>query len=327
MSYSCNTTNKQKYQELCKREFSIPIFSQPFWLDAVCGDENWDVILYERGGIIIALLPYYIKKRFGISYITQPRFTQTLGPWIRYPENIKYEKKLSFEKEVMNALIEQLEKLPVVFFQQNFSYKINNWLPFYWNGYEQTTNYTYRIESISDLDNILEEFHESKKRNIKYANSQNLHVEYEMSAQDFYNYHKSVLKKQGKIIGYELILFRHIVNCSISNNCGRIIKIIDGNNNIHGAIFVIWDKMNAYNLMTAFDPDFRNSRGSTLLFFETIKYVSEYVNSFDFEGSMDETIENSYRKFGTIQTSYFFIWKTYTKIPFLKFIINSKLQK
>ena len=315
-------SNKTKYLELCKTELSVPVFSQPFWLDAVCGEENWNVILCEKNGSIIASMPYYIKRKYGIPFITQPEFTKTSGPWIRYPKNISHSTKLTFEKEVMSELILQLEKLPVVFFQQNFSYKITNWLPFYWKEYRQTTFYTYRIEGISDFDKIFRVFHTSKKRNIKHAGSQNLHIEFDMSAQDFYDYHKSTLKKLGKKINYDFAIFNRIVEVSVSNNCGRIIKIIDDNDNIHGAIFIIWDRMDSYNIMTAFDPDFRNSRGSSLLFYETIKYISEYVECFDFEGSMNETIENSYRKFGTVQTPYFKIWKIYTRNPVLKFLIN-----
>jgi hypothetical protein len=315
--------NKTKYLELCRKEFSIPVYSQPFWLDSVCGEENWDVFLCENNGNIIASMPYYIKSLWGIPYITQPEFTQILGPWIKYPENIKNEKKLTFDKEIMNELIVQLEKLPVVYFQQNFSYKINNWLPFYWNGYKQTTNYTYRIEGISDFDKLFKEFHISKKRNIIHANTYNLLIDYDMSARDFYDYHKSTLKKLGKRIYYEFSVFERIATYAISNNSGRIIKIIDKNENIHGAIFIIWDRMNSYNVMTSFDPDFRYSRGSSLLFYETIKYVSRYVDCFDFEGSMVESIENSYRKFGTVQTPYFKIWKTYTRNPVLKFFINT----
>jgi hypothetical protein len=320
-------TNKQKYQEYCKIEFSVPVFSQPFWLDAVCGEENWDVVLHEESGEIVVSMPYYIKKRYGIPYITQPRFTQTLGPCIKYPDGLTHEEKLTYEKAVMNSIIEQLEMLKVVSFQQNFSFKIDNWMPFYWKGYKQTTNYTYRINDISDFDKVLRDFHKSKKRYVKYARSEMLHIDYDMSAQAFYDYHKSVLNKSGKRITYELSLLLRVVKCTLSNSCGRIINVADENGNIHGAIFIIWDKMSSYNLMTAFDPDFKNYHGSSLLFYETIKFVSKYVNSFDFEGSMIESVENAYRKFGTIQTPYFCIWKTYTRNPFLKLIINSKLRK
>ena len=53
-------TKKEKYQELCKYEKSIPIFSKDWWMDAVCGEDNWDVLLVEGGGAncsFITLLP------------------------------------------------------------------------------------------------------------------------------------------------------------------------------------------------------------------------------------------------------------------------------
>jgi len=49
---------------------------------------------------------------------------------------------------------------------------------------------------------------------------------------------------------------------------------------------------------------------------EIIKYVSNYTNKFDFEGSMIEGIENSFRQFGAIQKPYFAISKTTSR--FLK---------
>ena len=317
--------NKIKYQEFCKIETSVPIFSQPFWLDAVCGEENWDVLLFEKKGNIIATLPYYIKNRYGISYITQPKFTQILGPFIIYPKNIKHEKKLSFEKEVMNALIEQLEKLPVAFFQQAFNFKITNWLPFYWKGYKQTTNYTYRIEEISNIDDLLFNFHRSKQNHIRRALKQNLIIDYDLSAREFYNNHCLTLHKKRETISYSFELFNKMYNAVYINKTGRIIYAKDKEGNLHSALFVIWDHESAYNLINIIDPDFSYSRSSTLVVFEIIRFLSNKTKSFDFEGSMIENVEYSNRKYGTIQTPYFIIWKAYTKNPFLRFLINSKL--
>jgi hypothetical protein len=315
-------TNKYKYQKLCKEEFTIPIFSQPFWLDAVCGEENWDVILHEKGGVVIASMPYYIKKRFGVSFITQPKFTQTLGPWINYPENITYEKKLSYEKEVMYALIEQLEKLPVVYFLQQFSFKITNWLPFYWKGYSQMTNYTYRIEDISDIEKTLEHFHYSKKRYVRKSLRQDLTISFDLSAMDFYKLHKNSLLKKGQDISYSFDLFSRIYETVYKNNCGRVIYAMDQENNLHCAKLFIYDRNSAYYLISGTDPDYKKSHCSTRLFFEALKYLSDKTKSFDFEGSMIESVEESYRKFGTVQIPYFRITKTYTKNPFLRFLIN-----
>ena len=34
-------------------------------MDAVCGEDNWDVLIVEKGGEIVASMPIYIKKKFG----------------------------------------------------------------------------------------------------------------------------------------------------------------------------------------------------------------------------------------------------------------------
>jgi len=38
-------TDKELYREFCQVEDNIPIFSKDWWMDAVCGEDNWDVIL------------------------------------------------------------------------------------------------------------------------------------------------------------------------------------------------------------------------------------------------------------------------------------------
>jgi hypothetical protein len=36
-------TNKERYRKFCATHAVVPVFSNPFWLDAVA--ENWDVAL------------------------------------------------------------------------------------------------------------------------------------------------------------------------------------------------------------------------------------------------------------------------------------------
>ncbi len=86
----------------------IPVFSKDWWLDCVCGQDNWDVVLVEKGGQIIASMPYPTFRRALFNVITMPPLTQILGPFIKYPQNQKLTNKLSYEKSVLNSLIEQL---------------------------------------------------------------------------------------------------------------------------------------------------------------------------------------------------------------------------
>ena len=231
--------NKEEYKKLCHKEETIPIFSQPFWLDAVCGKDNWDVIIYKKGQNVLGTMPYYVKKRFSFSYVTMPKFTQNLGIWIKYPQNITYNKKLSIEKEIMHYMIKRLESLPISFFQQNFHFSITNWLPFYWMGYKQCTYYTYRIENISNTKKVFEKFHPSKKRDIAFGERNDFIIEQGMSANDLYNYHKLTLIKQGRKINYSISLLERILCAITTHKCGAIVKILDGKRNIHGIIFII----------------------------------------------------------------------------------------
>ena len=43
-------SNKDKYRLLCNTEKNIPIFSHDWWLDTVCGEKKWDVLLIEQKG-------------------------------------------------------------------------------------------------------------------------------------------------------------------------------------------------------------------------------------------------------------------------------------
>lgn len=302
-------TNKDKYRLLCKNEPSIPIFSKDWWLDSVAGDA-WDVVLVEKGDGIHASLPYIKSIRFGLTILGMPKLTQNLGPWIK-PHESSSSKLLAREKELMQYLIDGLPKYH--YFNQNWHYSIKNWLPFYWNGFAQTTRYTYVINDLTDLEKVFSEFDHAKRKNIKKAEKV-VDVVFDISPEVFYENHKMTLAKQGSEIVYPYELFKKIHDSAYENNSGRTIAAYDKDGNLHCALFVIWDEMSAYDLISTIDPKYRNIGAASLLIKEIIAYVSTFVNKFDFEGSMIEPVERSFRQFGAVQTPYFSISKTNSKL-------------
>lgn len=310
-------TPKEKYRRLCKEEKTIPIFSKDWWMDAVCGENNWDVLIVEKDEQIIASMPIYIKKKFGFKYITQPQLTQMNGVYIKYPESQKYEKKLSYEKEIMSEIIEQLKGLGVYYYQQNFHYSVKNWLPFYWEGFQQTTRYTYVIDDLGDLEQIYNNFAHSKRKNINKS-KKIIEVKFDLSSAEFYQNHKMTLAKQNSQISYSYDLFKRIYDYSYERKSGKTIYAIDKEGNLHSALFIIWDHNSAYDLISTIDPDYRNSGSADLLVYEAIKYIANSTKKFDFEGSMIEGVENSFRKFGAVQKPYFTISKAFK----YKFLFN-----
>ena len=253
-----------------------------------------------------------------------PMLTQKLGPYIKYPEGQKYASRLSYEKKIIQEIIDKLPKYD--FFNVHFDYKFVNWLPFFWNGFQQTTRYTYVLEDISDSEYVFSCFEHSKRKNIKRAIKE-VEIFYDLPCKDFYENHKMTLQKQGEIISYSYEVFEKIYNGVYTNNAGRVIYCKDSDGNIHAALLVIWDNESAFDLISTIDPSYRSSGAATLLVYEIIKKLSGRVKVFDFEGSMIEGVEDSFRKFGSIQKPYFRIYKFNTRkykiLRAIKDIINA----
>lgn len=300
--------NKEKYRQLCKAENTIHIFSRDWWMDAVCGEDKWDAILLEKDGCIIAAMPYFIKERFGFKYITQPKLTPINGIWIKYPEHQRYNKRLSFEKKCINHIIDQLENFDIFSYDQNFHYDFQNWQPFYWKGYRQTTNYTYLIEDLHDIDKVYSNFSKSVKNYIKKA-SKELIIYTSNDIDNFYRINSMTFERQGLKIPYSLNLLKRIDNNCVKYNARKIYFAKDKNGKIYTAIYIVFDKKSAYLLMSGSNPRYRKNNAKALLIWEAIRDLSSITKKFDFEGSMIERIAEYNRGFGAIQKPYFNISK------------------
>ncbi|MDO6563997.1 GNAT family N-acetyltransferase [Amphritea sp. 1_MG-2023] len=311
---------KEIYRKLCSDEPSIPLFSQAWWLDAVAGD-NWDVCLVEKGGVVVASMPYTRSSRLGMTVISKPALTQTLGPWIR-PTNAKYAKQLSTEKELMGMLIDQLPEY--AYFNQTWHHSMQNWLPFFWRGFEQTTRYTYVIEDLSDIDYVWANLQENIRREIRKAtNKVKLKVRTDLSIDDFIALNKMTFSRQGKAMPYSpSFIIKMVTEAKKRNQCQWFIAQDDKGQN-HAGVLIIWDEQSAYYLMGGGNPELRNSGATSLCMWEAIKFSSTVTQRFDFEGSMIEPIERFFRGFGAVQTPYSML----THVPSKRFRLLKLLRE
>ncbi len=276
------------------------IFSQGWWLDTVAPGA-WDSVEIERDGVVIARLPYISKQgRLGL-HIGMPQLTQTLGPWLA-PMEGKLSKKFGKEKDLMGELI---SKLPdYAYFIQNFHYSITNWLPWHWNGFEQTTRYTYVLEDLGDTDAIFNGFDTKIRGDIRKASKQ-VEVTTDVTFDDFWELNKKVFERQGMAMPYKEELLRRIDDACIKKGCRKVFLARDREGRAHAAAYIIWDDRSAYYLLGGSDPDLRNSGATSLVLWEAIQFASEVTVKFDFEGSMLESVERYVRAFGGTPKPYF----------------------
>jgi len=311
-------TSKQKYYEFCKKE-SIPIFSLPWWLDSVCGEKNWDVIIYEKGGQIWGTMPYYKKKKYFFYIITMPKLTQTMGVYIKYPKNQKYYKKLSWEKEIMNYFIKNLPKFDN--FSQNFYYTYTNWLPFYWNEFKQTTRYTYSIEKRS-IEELEKRFETDIRRRRRKADNLEIEVFESEDIQEFYKLNKKTFARKGRDIPYSFEFIEKLYHNCKDNNAVKMFFSKDKEGTIIAGTFLVYDENTVYYIMGGVDSAKKDLGGMDVVQFESIKFALESSRKFDFEGSMIESIEKYFRSFGAVQQRYFNISKNNSKILKIRQLLN-----
>lgn len=303
------SNNKQLYRELCLTEPTIPLFSQDWWLDAVCGGvDQWSVVVVEKDAKVVASMPYFFKRIFFFKLLIHPPLTQTLGPWLQ-PTSTKYTKVLAEQKDLMGALIDQLPAID--YFSQNWNHQNTNWLPFYWHGFNQMTLYTYILPNLSNMDELWSGFQKNIRTDIRKAKNRfGLKVRDDLGLDVFLRLNRMTFERQGKDVPYSEEFVRRLDAACEAHNCRKILIAEDSEGRQHAGVYIVWDAESAYYLMGGGDPALRSSGATSLCMWEAIKFASSVTKSFDFEGSMIEPIERFFRGFGAVQTPYFNISKT-----------------
>lgn len=305
-------TDKDKYRLLCNTEPSIPLFSRDWWLDVVCGKDKWDVLWIEQKGQVQAVLPLYVPHK---GVVSMPPLTQTMGPWFApVSGDTKYATELSRKQNLCKTFTEALKSYP--YFLQNFHYEITDWLPFYWEGFRQTTRYTYILKDIQSLTTdsettaLWDNMSQQTRRNIlKAKEKQGIIVKKGIAVDDFLKVYAKTFERQGKSSAPHVDMLSPLISTCRERTQGDIWGGYDAEGNLHAAAFVAWQENSAYYIAGGGDPALRDSGAHSLVMWEAIQFVAAKSKQFDFEGSMIPGVERFFREFGAIQTPYFTISK------------------
>jgi len=283
-----------EYQHYC-------LFGELWWLDAVAGPGNWDEVRIESGGRLEARLPFVMRKKYGVTLLDMPPLTQCLGPYFA-PIKAKYSKELARQKDLVQELINRLPCHHI--FCQNFHYSAANWLPWYWEGYEQSTRYTYVLDDLSSEEKLWEELQSNIRSDIRKAMHRfDLQVRSDLGPDVLLSVCQKTLQRQDKK-GLPDQVVRRIYDTCERRGSGRAFFAVDKQDRIHAALYLVWDERTAYYLLGGGDPELRNSGAHSLIMWEAIKYAAIVSRSFDFEGSMLEPVERFFRAFGARQIPY-----------------------
>jgi lipid II:glycine glycyltransferase (peptidoglycan interpeptide bridge formation enzyme) len=188
-------------------------------------------------------------------------------------------------------------------------HSITDWLPFKWNGFSQTTRYTYIIDyqnmSINDLWNNLDT---ENRRIIKNAYKNGLTVKL---ADDFdlvYHYESLTYERQGLKFNIPYTDLKSLDDAIKTKSKRVVLKVVDKDEIIHAVVYAVFSHKSAYGLLSGSDASLRKLGGPTLIVWETIKHFSDKVEHFNLGGSDIKRLEAHLRGFGGTLTPYFHIY-------------------
>jgi hypothetical protein len=300
-------TQQDQYRQFAASAPDMPLFLQPWYLDAVCTDGVWDAVLVEKGGRVAAVLPFFVKKKWGWRYVAMPRLCKFLGPYL-LPEW----RHVNEEMRLYEALLEALPK-DLGVFQQDMNYAVTNWLPFYWRGFQQTTRYSYTLSLAPPVADLFQQISKNYRQKIKTAAAA-LEVRYDRPLADLQRLIDLSFARQGLGPPLDPAFFERVYAAlQEHHSCQLFFAVSPADGALHSAALLAWDTQAAYYLVSGDDPALRQSGSALLLKWEAIQYAKNVLQLpiFDFEGSMIRAIEMGRRDFGAQQQPYFRIWKSW----------------
>ena len=298
---------KQLYRKFCETQDEMSIFSKDWYLDAVTQGTEWGVLLHLKNEQVVASMPYYHQKKGFYNLCIMPLMTKMMGPYL-IPELRRRRHEIKIYKDFIN-------RLPICdFFSQNFHYDVKNWLPFYWNGFKQSTYYSYIIPDLSDLELVYQNI-SSNYRNNKIKRAEGIvKCRTDLSIEDYYKVQKLSFERQGLSFPFTLDYFKNYDAALAAKQARQMFFAVDSQNRIHSVAYLIWDKQRAYYHLTGDDPELRSSGAGIFLGWKAMEYTKNVLglNVFDFEGSMIPSIEHVRRQFGAVQQPYFTVSKYFS---------------
>lgn len=300
---------RQLYRELCGNVY-IPLHAKDWWLDAVCGVDNWEVILVFDKGKISGALPYFLSKKLGfLTQIINPTLSIYNNIYVRLPDNpdIKPIKLQSLENIIISKLVSKIPK--TTFFRQLINPKVTNALPFIWTGFQQTTKYSFRYPDLQDTTSIFKGIAYNTRHGMKKA-KENIKISESDDFDTLYKLNSHSYKLKGVATPYSEDFLKRIYQTLMKHNACDLHLAQDSNSGENiAALLTAYDEKVAYAIVAGTSRTGINQSSLNCLYWQSVENASKRVQTYDFEGSMNPKIEHIYRNFGATRTPYHCVYR------------------
>jgi hypothetical protein len=283
----------------------------PWWLDTVCHNGRWNAcVVHNAGGDVIGAMPYFVRRRFGLTFINTPPLTSYTDIWLHLPDDLKRERRYGSEQRIVGDLLSQLPKNALLTqFRLHPDYQ--NGLPMFWAGFRLNTYYTYILPDIADRDLVWADFRHHLRSDIRKSGNR---VRIVSGNHDFaaaFGLHQSTLARQSLRPVHHEAAFRAL-DAQLQARQLRDIWFAEDpdTGQRHAAVYIMYQNDTAHFYMSGLEPSQKQSSALQFLIWHAISHCPPHIHRFDMEGSMDAGVEHALRAFGGIRTPYLHVSRT-----------------
>jgi len=301
--------DKSQWDKLVSESPQGSIFAESGYLDAILHGA-WSGIEVYDGDELMAVMPIFIKQKWGFQYALQPIMAKYWGIVFKKKEYIATHKEYSFKKKIVTAVLECIPP-GLVNWNYNFHPGFDYPLPFSWKSYKLRASYTYILDVRGKPGNeILINYSPALRSSIRTAQKHGINIREDRSADSLL----SILKQErqsGKTIFepkyYDTL--ECIIKYGLGNGKSFALSAIDGSGNAVASSVYIKDNHTVYALIHIMARAFSKTDGLSLLVHHAVLKAAVLNCKFDFLGSMIQPVESFNRRFGAVPTPYLTISK------------------
>jgi hypothetical protein len=277
-------------------------YSLSWYLDIV--SPNWKAMIIDDYAYALAL-PH--RKKWGLSYVFPPEFTQQMGVFGRK----------SASSELVSETIEALAK-EFRFIELNLNDQ--NELKQDSSTFRKKWRKNYELDLSKDYESIYAGFHKNTQRNIKKASKAGLIVKPTDKSKRMIEAFKDnkAQKIKGKKISYQLL--DQIIKEGLKRNAIELYDVLNEDEYLGSALFLNSNGRKVFLFSSINDAGRKNS-AMFFLINEIIKKNEKQHVILDFEGSDNMKLATFYKRFGAKEKLYLHL--KINRLPFfIKWLKN-----
>lgn len=265
-----------RWDQCISESYNQLSYAFSWYLNIVC--PGWEALIADDYEYV---MPIPVKKKYYLSYVVQPYFTQQLGVF----------SKNNITEEILKLFI---KKIPYYSYQLNLNEQNQN------SEIEVLPNYILNLQHSYEF--ISDSYSKNTQRNIDKARKSKLLIFNNMDVKDFIEFYKTTSKSYQS--GQD-DLIRKIIETGKQKELIDLYGINNEENELVASICILHSKKRMTYLLPVSNTEGKKLSAMFLILDELIRQNAGKDLILDFEGSKIEGIARFYKGFGAENHPYY----------------------